>query len=108
MFVKVSLKLTYEAEEGCQFYCELHIFLVKAEQYNYLFSDIFFNTCTYNKKYQMILSKGNKQTKQTITGSGHFLTKQEFFSLQSISILLVIITCNQAFFKEQARRDIER
>ena len=36
MFVKVYiwLKLTYEAEESCQFYCELHIFLVKAEQCN--------------------------------------------------------------------------
>ena len=34
MFVKVSLKLTYETEEGCQFYCEFHIFLVKAEQCN--------------------------------------------------------------------------
>ena len=52
----------------------------------------------------MILSKG----KQTIIGSGHFFDKTGVFSLQSISILLVIITCNQAFFKEQARRDIER
>ena len=37
-----------------------------------------------------------------------FFDKTGIFSLQSISTLLVIITCDQAFFKEQARRDIER
>ena len=42
--------------------------------------------------------------KQTITGSG----QTGVFSLQSISILPVIITCDQAIFKEQARRDTER